>query len=585
MSADLLEAVVELMTVQDGSSLHRRILDLVAREPGTGRCALFVDEFGALGHVAGSPDVPHDGAEDDPTWRGSWRLVPLNTGDRRQGLLVYERPDLSPAPGEALASHAGHALAAASNYALLEDLVNQEMATAVAREQSIQLILDNMNEGLLVVGLDGRATEVRSAAVSQWLGPIPDDQAVWGWLAGEDGELATRLEHHFEQIAADFLPFEVAASQMPDRVTRGPRTYTLRYTQVFEDGALARVLITIEDVTAALEAERQQEARREMEQVVRCVLSNIQGFRDGLTEMQRLLEHLPEAHGPTRARLLHTIKGNGAILGFSRFASEIHDVETMLLERGAEWGPNLMERIRDEWSSAFDFVRPLVAEDDSCVQIHVREYQRLLDGIEGGKSCSTLRDEVTSWTAPSIGGAFARFARSAERLATAGDKQVDVVISGEEVRIRTEGQRAVVSAIAHVVRNAMEHGIETVDERTAHGKPPAATLRLSAEQREDRVVVVVEDDGRGIDVDAVRALGARRGLPPDADLFRCLCAGSTRSQVSLVSGRGLGMGALEDAIEVVGGQVTVETWPGRGTRFVIEAPRQGSPTRRELVAT
>lgn len=179
----LLHHAAALARPQDLGSLLGAITDAAAADPGTSRAVLYRDDFGALAPTVDGEEAPVDVDVEQPTDRDGWRLLPIESDGMRLGVLALER--VGPAPVEALLPHMGAALASAGNYAMLEDLVNQEMATAVAREAAIQLLLDSMSEGLLVVDLEGCATETRSKAVSEWLGPVPEGEPIWSWLAGE----------------------------------------------------------------------------------------------------------------------------------------------------------------------------------------------------------------------------------------------------------------------------------------------------------------------------------------------------------------------------------------------------------------
>ncbi len=176
---------------------------------------------------------------------------------------------------------------------------------------------------------------------------------------------------------------------------------------------------------------------------------------------------------------------------------------------------------------------------------------------------------------------FQRFPRVVRDLALALGKPARLELSGED----TEADKTIVEALfeplLHVVRNAMDHGLETGDARQAAGKPRVATVRLAAARAGDRVIVEVSDDGRGIDVARVRALATARDVRPaaeiaampDADVVDLIFAPgfSTAAQVSDLSGRGVGMDAVRAAVARLGGQVSVDSRAGAGTtvRFAL----------------
>lgn len=176
---------------------------------------------------------------------------------------------------------------------------------------------------------------------------------------------------------------------------------------------------------------------------------------------------------------------------------------------------------------------------------------------------------------------FQRFPRLVRELAAGLGKQVRLVTQGEA----TEADRAVIEAlfepILHVLRNAVDHGIEPPARRQASGKPELATITLAAAREGDRVVVEITDDGAGIDPSAIRAAAAARGLAtpaalaamPDTEVQALIFAPgfSTSGDVTALSGRGVGMDAVRSAIEALGGRVELRSTPGQGTsvRFIL----------------
>ncbi|HVI33863.1 chemotaxis protein CheA [Phenylobacterium sp.] len=176
---------------------------------------------------------------------------------------------------------------------------------------------------------------------------------------------------------------------------------------------------------------------------------------------------------------------------------------------------------------------------------------------------------------------FQRFPRLVREMVVGLGKPARLVTEGDA----TEADKAVVEALfeplLHVLRNALDHGVEPAQERAAAGKPPSATIVLRAHRDGDQVVVEVEDDGRGIDVARVREVAARRGVADpetlaamsDEDAIDLVFAPgfSTAAQVTSVSGRGVGMDAVRNAIERLGGRVRIASRAGEGTtvRFLL----------------
>jgi two-component system, chemotaxis family, sensor kinase CheA len=177
---------------------------------------------------------------------------------------------------------------------------------------------------------------------------------------------------------------------------------------------------------------------------------------------------------------------------------------------------------------------------------------------------------------------FNRFPRMVRDLSRKSGKVVDFVMAGGETGLDRSVIDEIGDPLLHLLRNALDHGIETSEERTAAGKPVESRLLLSAEQSENRIVIAVEDDGRGIDPQRMRETAVRKGLlKPDAAArlsdaeavqLIFLPGFSSKEQVTEVSGRGVGMDIVRTNIERVGGTVEIETRLGKGTAFRITMP-------------
>ena len=175
-----------------------------------------------------------------------------------------------------------------------------------------------------------------------------------------------------------------------------------------------------------------------------------------------------------------------------------------------------------------------------------------------------------------------RLPRAARDLARRTGKQVDVVVTGSEIEVDRALLDEISDPILHLLRNAVDHGIETAAQRIAAGKRPTGRIEVSARRDRDRVILEVSDDGRGMDPDALRRSAVARGAIgaeaaaalPDAEAFllACLPGVSTAGQVTDVSGRGVGMDAVKRSVEALSGKLSIESRRGEGTRFTLRLP-------------
>jgi two-component system chemotaxis sensor kinase CheA len=175
---------------------------------------------------------------------------------------------------------------------------------------------------------------------------------------------------------------------------------------------------------------------------------------------------------------------------------------------------------------------------------------------------------------------FQRFPRIVRDIARDLDKDIELVLTGSETELDKSMIERIADPLMHIVRNAIDHGIEPAAERIAAGKPPKATLQLNATHESGSVVIEVMDDGRGMDRDRILATAIQRGLTTadadlaDADIYRFVFEPgfSTARQVTALSGRGVGMDVVKRNIDALHGEVAIDTERGRGTVVRVRLP-------------
>ncbi len=177
---------------------------------------------------------------------------------------------------------------------------------------------------------------------------------------------------------------------------------------------------------------------------------------------------------------------------------------------------------------------------------------------------------------------FSPLPRSVRDMARSEGKNVRLEIEGENVEVDRAILKRLQDPLIHLLRNAIDHGIETPEEREKAGKPAFGTIRVKAEQMGRMVHLTVQDDGRGIDVEKVRKLAVERGLvgadeaktlsPGEVIEFIFLPGFSTSSSVGALSGRGVGMDVVRRAVTEIGGAVRIDSVPGKGTTITLALP-------------
>ncbi len=211
--------------------------------------------------------------------------------------------------------------------------------------------------------------------------------------------------------------------------------------------------------------------------------------------------------------------------------------------------------------------------------VNVHKSQELNETLEQvGRTTSDLQDLVMKIRMLPLDTVFNRFPRMIRDVSVELNKEINFIIEGAD----TELDRTVIDEIGepliHLLRNAADHGIESVEKRVAQGKPPVGTIRLIAYQEGTKALIKVTDDGAGINVEKVKAKAEQKGINTegmsDNDIKNLIFAQgfSTNDVVTDISGRGVGMDVVKTKISALGGTVDVTSEEGKGSSFVIKLP-------------
>jgi len=469
----------------------------------------------------------------------------------------------------------------------LETLVAARSLALAKRERELRLVLDSMEEALVSVSLDGMLTGECSKAALAWFGQPDAAQPVWVYLFRELPKLQEGFALGFEQVADAILPFEAAADCLPSRFARAGRTYAIDYRPVHEAGQLKSVLLVISDITAMLAAERGEREAREEQALLSGLLRDKPGFQLFLQDCRSLLRELSAtSEREPLLRALHTLKGNAAMYGVASVAKLCHDLESEMLDSASVPVVQRFQAITEHFEERVAGVEEL-AGSDASIELSQLDYDELKVGLTNRKSVEELLPVVEAWRWLQISQVLGRLGTQARRVAIRLNKSVEIALSHADLRIAPGSLDDFFASLVHVVRNALDHGIEAKAERQAAGKPELGRVELRSFLADDgKLIVEIEDDGRGLDFEALKVAAARAGLPTDSreDLVLAMLQSgvTTRSEVTELSGRGVGLAAVAHTCRQAGGELKVQSNVGRGTLFRFAFPAQIGFESRQL---
>jgi two-component system chemotaxis sensor kinase CheA len=193
-----------------------------------------------------------------------------------------------------------------------------------------------------------------------------------------------------------------------------------------------------------------------------------------------------------------------------------------------------------------------------------------------------LRDEVFKARMLPFAVIAERFPRLVRDLARKQGKEIHFELAGKEIELDRGILEEITEPIVHILRNAIDHGLETAEERVMAGKPFSGTISLSVSRDKDHVEIIIADDGRGMDAERLKLNGIEKGLisaeqaaqmtVQEAYQLICKPGFSTAATVSDISGRGVGMDAVREAVHALAGVLTIQSQNGQGSRFVMRLP-------------
>jgi two-component system chemotaxis sensor kinase CheA len=479
----------------------------------------------------------------------------------------------------------------ASAFRSMGTAIRQREERINARNRDMRLVLDNVGQGFITLDVEGTMSDEHSKIVDEWFGAPNGAMPFWDYLSRVDPAKGQWFQLGWSSLRENILPLALSLDQLPRVVHNEEQTFELAYRPILRGDQLDKTIVVITDVTSRVERERAEQAQREMMSIFHHILSDRLALEEFFHEATGLVDSVVASNGTDHGlitRHVHTLKGNCALFGLESMANFCHTLEDRMKESPEPIGYKEKEALRTLWNKVLA-VRAKLDRGDSFIELDREEYDNFLEELRRRTDHGALTATAMAW----------KFEPAAKRIALLGDQvqhlasrlgRAKVTIASEATLLRLPARKwgPFWSAFAHVIRNAVDHGIETTDERQRAGKPEQATVTLGVARDGQHVLVSIRDDGRGIDWGKIAAVAEERGLPhaTRADLEEALFADgvTSRSDVTEVSGRGIGLGAMRALVRQLGGRIEVESQPGKGTTFRFVMPQamltdDGAPRR------
>lgn len=419
-------------------------------------------------------------------------------------------------------------------------------------------------------------------------------------------------------IGGDTVWFEMAKLHFPKEIqlTRetpdGESTCWLgiTYHPIIHENTVEKIMIVLEDRTEVIEARIALEMQREVEnnkvkkilQIQNCTGSLLENtFSDFDILFPRMFEEIKSEQLDKVARSLHTIKGISRTSGFTDLSHLVHDTEDQVLGviRG-DYTKDIAsleqayERMRSEWTELrslcfalsgkqhglqikqadyVEVIRELTELQKNLDEVGQKRADKILEKLGGGR----FAHEV------SISSLEARLNKQASVTSAAVGRDVELKFDWANVNVIQNEVLTYSEIFIHLLNNAIDHGMESSEQRKAAGKPEKGSIVFKAEKRPKSIFFKISDDGSGINPEKVVAVAVERELiqPDQAKLLShkeilnlIMTAGfSSKEETTEISGRGIGLDSVQDAVKALGcDQIHIESELGKGTSFSFEVP-------------
>lgn len=471
----------------------------------------------------------------------------------------------------------------------LDRIVIERTAELRERNADLAFVLDNVGHGFLTVCRAGRVTRRQSAVLDKWFSGAGDDATIWELVAARDAQAALTMELGWETVFDDSLPVELAVDQLPKRVRLGETTLSVHYQPILNGADVEKVIVVVTDVSDEVARERAEASQKELASVFARLVTDPRSVQQFLVEGNVFVRLLSDDSAGAvslvdQKRWLHTLKGNAGFFGLTRLHDLCHDMESGIVESGERPSASSRARLQALWTELTSSLATFVPQRVDSIELSRQAVLEHVEAIHRGRARTSLAAAAKGWLLESAELPLQRAAAQARSVAERlGKSSVEIVVdAAADVRLDSATWGPFWGAFVHVVRNAIDHGIEDADERLLANKAGAGKIVLRATRTKVDDVIEIEDDGRGIDWDALeeRARSLGIAIPTEREALLFVDGLSTRTEVTHVSGRGVGLGACRAAVLALGGSVEVTSLPGVGTGIRFRVPKKHPAVRR-----
>jgi len=473
----------------------------------------------------------------------------------------------------------------------LEEVLNHTHKQKKSRDQ----LLGNLNQGYLTFGQEGviydGATKITEDFLeTELLNSEMAGLTIWEVLCKSEEE-KDHFKKWLEMVYDGKLAFKDIRSLVPQTFQGEKGTFIeLDFRPIYEKDSktkIEKMIMIASDKTKEIELQRIHDFDKKEVEFIKTCIQNPLDFIDLSNDTMEIIDECDfmedhHLYHDTLFRTFHTLKARFGQFKQVEIINKMSAIEDILENKNyhhIKGAANSLEKVLKDLlkkhRTMIEACNKLVQEDGAAIS--VLELNKKLEYI---KTIEELKHFLYhNYTLQDMKGFFQKFSYIIDHVSGQQGKSIDFVINGDEVKVDKSKYSDFLNVSIHLFRNMVDHGIETEDERIEKNKPEKGTIEVQVKLRENFMVILIEDNGRGIDTKKVKEKVLEKGLKTEEELktfdpleLIFIPGLSTRDEVTEYSGRGVGMDAVKEEVLKLKGNISVSSVIDEGTSFKIQLP-------------
>jgi len=477
---------------------------------------------------------------------------------------------------------------------------NSMLDTIEEKDRNINSLLSALPFGLFYFDEKGKISDEKSQVTTKMFSNFEKNESVLDFFSSNGADCSS-VKKVIDVIYKNLLPFGSAAKLLPSRLevkdNGSSKLIDLTFKKhAYQDDKIERVIVLAEDVTKKVESFKKNQMLTEKVNRVSKASEDLAGFKEFMNAGKSLYQAILFWHKKndinlvTLKRDLHSLKGCVEVYGFSECSQQIHELESALSEGVLDTSKeSFFEKVDESFSLFNKYVDELcellaINSSNELKQFSISKIDKIKQLIlqDNKKELVEAFYDLDKFPIDRILNKYTSYA--IQILSKLEDKKALIEFAPDSAELTYSEAQKIDTPLMHIIRNSIDHGIESTSERLDKSKPESGKVKIRALRDQGFITLEVSDDGRGIDGELLSNKALEKGVwttdqkdnstLQDKINLIFMPSFSSKDEVSEVSGRGVGMDAVKDSLESMGGSIQVDTTIGSGTHFYLKIPTE-----------